>query len=383
MASRAMASQSSLGDTVHIKVGWLKQRVGEGSRPLLEFDDLKDCEFDGGATTFRTVKHTCSYPAPPHKVRMWCSSLGASTNLPATMDLNAFINTFELITEERHTLTMGQLTGGETIALEMLQSDQVSELSGFLLGGAKGAVPPGALVGKTPLGKGAVLTGLDATAAATAEKQVRLSLEEQAQLAREMEAQAAEAEKERRKLADELIAEEEEEARRREKKKAKKRGKKGKAKERKKAAASRGDGDDDDDDDDAPPTTPGCAEKVGGDGADALPAPRGAASVSAARGPVPDERGGGAGSGSSCNGESAIAAGGASDEADDEGWEAAAVDGEAAGNALSDAELVAHLRAQLQRGQAVMRALVMECLAEREAKQELEFQLTQLRARVE
>ena len=69
MASRAMASQSSLGDTVHIKVGWLKQRVGEGSRPLLEFDDLKDCEFDGGATTFRTVKHTCSYPAPPHKVR--------------------------------------------------------------------------------------------------------------------------------------------------------------------------------------------------------------------------------------------------------------------------------------------------------------------------
>ena len=75
--------------------------------------------------------------------------------------------------------------------------------------------------------------------------------------------------------------------------------------------------------------------------------------------------------------------GGASDEADDEGWEAAAVDGEAAGNALSDAELVAHLRAQLQRGQAVMRALVMECLAEREAKQELEFQLTQLRARVE
>ena len=122
-----MASQSlSLGDTVHIKVGWLKQRVGEGSRPLLEFDDLKDCEFDGGATTFRTVKHTCSYPAPPHKVRMWCSSLGASTNLPATMDLNAFINTFELITEERHTLTMGQLTGGETIALEMLQSDQVS-----------------------------------------------------------------------------------------------------------------------------------------------------------------------------------------------------------------------------------------------------------------
>ena len=105
--------------------------------------------------------------------------------------------------------------------------------------------------------------------------------------------------------------------------------------------------------------------------------------MSAARGPVPDERGGGAGSGSSCNGESAIAAGGASDEADDEGWEAAAVDGEADGNALGDAELVAHLRAQLQRGQAVMRALVMECLAEREAKQELEFQLTQLRARVE
>ena len=41
------------------------------------------CAVDGGATTFRTVKHTCSYPAPPHKVRMWCSSLGASTNLPA------------------------------------------------------------------------------------------------------------------------------------------------------------------------------------------------------------------------------------------------------------------------------------------------------------
>ena len=125
---------------------------------------------------------------------MWCSSFGASTDLPCTMELNVFINTFELITEvrlpaapspllsraiacarrqrvsysaptltaarlrlaprdiaspcsatlalaaarisrsasrpyrplppiqERHTLAMAHLTGGETIAFEMVQA---------------------------------------------------------------------------------------------------------------------------------------------------------------------------------------------------------------------------------------------------------------------
>ena len=41
------------------------------------------------------------------------------------MDLNMFINTFELITEERHSLEQAHLSGGETIAFEMLQGEQV------------------------------------------------------------------------------------------------------------------------------------------------------------------------------------------------------------------------------------------------------------------
>ena len=121
--------------SITIKVSWLKQKVDEDKKqPVLEFDEQQHYTFDRRTTTFRMVKHSCSYPAPPHKVRMWCSSLGASTDLPSMMDLNLFINTFELITEERHSLEMAHLSGGETIAFEMLQGEQVSELSTFLLG---------------------------------------------------------------------------------------------------------------------------------------------------------------------------------------------------------------------------------------------------------
>ena len=139
------------------------------------------------------VKHACSYPAPPHKVRMWCSSLGAQPDLPSVMDLNMFINTFELITEERHTLEMAHLTGGETIAFEMVQSDQMSELSGFLLGNTKAGL------------KGPVLSDATQHQKSGEEKgvfNVRVSKEE-----------VAKAEEERSRLADELIAEEEEEVR--------------------------------------------------------------------------------------------------------------------------------------------------------------------------
>ena len=99
---------------IQVKVAWLKQKKEEddASRlPMLDFDEQQVQSFDRRRTTFRMVKHQCSYPAPPHKVRMWCSSLGASTDLPSSMDLNTFINTFELITEEKHTLEMAHLTG--------------------------------------------------------------------------------------------------------------------------------------------------------------------------------------------------------------------------------------------------------------------------------
>ena len=122
-------------DDVTVKVAWLKQKKADAARlPMLDFDEQQQHNFNRQRTTFRMVKHQCSYPAPPHKVRMWCSSLGASPDLPPTMDLNTFINTFELITEEKHTLEMAHLTGGETIAFEMVQGEQISELSTFLLG---------------------------------------------------------------------------------------------------------------------------------------------------------------------------------------------------------------------------------------------------------
>ena len=92
---------------IQVKVAWLKQKKEDEDSnrlPMLDFDEQQVQSFDRRRTTFRMVKHACSYPAPPHKVRMWCSSLGASTDLPSSMDLNTFINTFELITEEKHTL---------------------------------------------------------------------------------------------------------------------------------------------------------------------------------------------------------------------------------------------------------------------------------------
>lgn len=96
--------------SINIKVSWLKQNLAAGtSQPVLEFDEQQLFHFDPHQTTFRMVKHSCSYPAPPHKVRMWCSSFGAATELPLSMELNVFINTFELITEEKHTLAMVRL----------------------------------------------------------------------------------------------------------------------------------------------------------------------------------------------------------------------------------------------------------------------------------
>ena len=178
--------------SVKIKVSWLKQKVDDvTNQPLLEFDEQQFSSFDPRCTTFRMVKHACSYPAPPHKVRMWCSSLGAQPDLPSVMDLNMFINTFELITEERHTLEMAHLTGGETIAFEMVQSDQMSELSGFLLGNTKAGLKGPAL--SDPAGLSHPKLG---------KAKVALTKE-----------QAAKAEEEKSRLAEELIAEEEEEAR--------------------------------------------------------------------------------------------------------------------------------------------------------------------------
>jgi len=92
---------------IKIKVSWLKQKLAEGRRqPVLDFDEQQIFHFDPHRTTFKMVKHSCSYPAPPHKVRMWCSSFGAANDLPLSMELNVFINTFELITEEKHSLAM-------------------------------------------------------------------------------------------------------------------------------------------------------------------------------------------------------------------------------------------------------------------------------------
>ena len=232
---------------IQVKVAWLKQKKEDEDSnrlPMLDFDEQQVQSFDRRRTTFRMVKHACSYPAPPHKVRMWCSSLGASTDLPSSMDLNTFINTFELITEEKHTLEMAHLTGGETIAFEMVQGEQPTELSSFLLG----AQPP-KIVDKhnlkaslassvqklAELGIGGLRAsdlrgGTAASLLASA-----LTTEEQEQITTALREEAAAAEVQRRKLADELIAEEEEEARRREKKKAKKKGKKEKQKEKKKA----------------------------------------------------------------------------------------------------------------------------------------------------
>ena len=226
-------------DEVRIKCAWLKQKKvdDETKLPLLDFDEQTQHTFNRRKTTFRMVKHSCSYPAPPHKVRMWCSSLGAAPDLPPSMDLNMFINTFELITEEKHTLEMAHLTGGETIAFEMVQGEQLSELSTFLLGSKAGGAqikPKIVTVDKRTIKQSLTQSVQKLAEELEAERahargeppHAPLSKEEKSRLALVLKEQAAAAELERKKMADELIAEEEEEARRREKKKAKKKGKK-------------------------------------------------------------------------------------------------------------------------------------------------------------
>jgi len=270
-----------------IKVAWLKQQKAEeeGTLPLLDFDEQQYFTFDRRHTTFRMVKHSCSYPAPPHKVRMWCSSLGASPNLPSTMDLNTFINTFELITEEKHTLEMAHLTGGETIAFEMVQ-EQASELSTFLLG----AQPPNTQLSLKP-----PAAALRPSVPRQADEDPALSgssLEPPGTARLEnLSEQKKAAEAHRRKLADELVKEEEEEARRREKAKAKKRAKKEKQKEKKKAqGAGATVGDDDDDDDDDGKAEGGAGAVVGA----------GVAESSLSGGGGSGGRGGGSGGGGVC-----------------------------------------------------------------------------------
>ena len=212
--------------SIQVKIAWLKQKKDDDKRlPLLDFDDQQFYTFDCRRTTFRMVKHSCSYPAPPHKVRMWCSSLGASPDLPSTMDLNTFINTFELITEEKHTLEIAHLTGGETIAFEMVQGEQVSELSTFLLGAQLKQPTKIVTVDKKNLKEsltqsvqkladefGDVGRGdLSALGVGGSTAAQFLTLEEQARIASVLKKQAVAAELQRKKLADELIAEEEEE----------------------------------------------------------------------------------------------------------------------------------------------------------------------------
>ena len=192
--------------------------------PFLDFDDQQVYTFDRRRTTFRMVKHSCSYPAPPHKVRMWCSSLGASPDLPSSMDLNTFINTFELITEEKHTLEIAHLTGGETIAFETVQGEQMSELSTFLLGAQLKQSTKIVTVDKKNLNHSLKQSvqkladefesgRADLSALSGVHASPILTIEEQARIASVLKEQAIAAELQRKKLADELIAEEEEEVR--------------------------------------------------------------------------------------------------------------------------------------------------------------------------
>ncbi|EOD28555.1 hypothetical protein EMIHUDRAFT_100016 [Emiliania huxleyi CCMP1516] len=232
-ASTALAA--SPPPKIEVKVSWLKQKPVAGNRqPVLEFDEQQLHAFPPETTTFRQVKHECSYPAPPHKVRMWCSSFGAAADLPTTMELNVFINTFELITEEKHTLSMAHLTGGETIAFEMVQGEHVSELSGFLLGDHVGRAKKGqggAASGQAQLvlpgGVNAPAGILQPLAQARAASELKQKVDAAAQLSNQLAAASD--------SRDELIAEEEEEKAKREKKKAKKKGKKDKQREKKKA----------------------------------------------------------------------------------------------------------------------------------------------------
>ena len=390
--------------SVRIKVSWLKQKVDDATnQPLLEFDEQQFSSFDPRCTTFRMVKHACSYPAPPHKVRMWCSSLGAQSDLPSVMDLNMFINTFELITEERHTLEMAHLTGGETIAFEMVQSDQMSELSGFLLGNTKAGLKGPALSDPAAFAPGKP---------GGAEKPMSKE-------------QAAKAEEERSRLAEELIAEEEEEARRKENQKAKKKKKKDKQKEKKKAVATK-DGDDEGEETDKDPgsdenepegegdpasararlgsaaarrdgsrscATGGCddtattqptthrasapSEGAGGAGGAGGSRPGGGAMGAAHDGC--GACGGGGGRGAATVGQGTIDAGSAASWAEAEaggtGGAAAQVPRAAQGRGSEVsgggdvAEEIRSLQLQLRRSEDVIHALIAQCLEERRAKE--------------
>ncbi len=70
-ASAAPAAASGEApQKIEVTVAWLKQKVADGSRqPILHFDEQQQYTFDAVKTTFRMVKHSCSYPAPPHKAR--------------------------------------------------------------------------------------------------------------------------------------------------------------------------------------------------------------------------------------------------------------------------------------------------------------------------
>jgi len=388
--------------SVRIKVSWLKQKIDDvTNQPLLEFDEQQFSSFDPRCTTFRMVKHACSYPAPPHKVRMWCSSLGAQPDLPSVMDLNMFINTFELITEERHTLEMAHLTGGETIAFEMVQSDQMSELSGFLLGNTKAGL------------KGPVLSDPAAFAPGKPGGDDKPMSKEQ----------AAKAEAERSRLAEELIAEEEEEARRKENQKAKKKKKKDKQKEKKKAVVTK-DGDDDGDETDKDPGsdenepepepapapapapasgsaaarrdgTRSCASGGCGDTASSQPTTHRASAPSEGAGGAGGTRlgggamgatrdgcgacGGGGGRGAATMGGGAIDTGSAASGADAPGGGTGGAVAQVPrvaqgrGNEVSGggdvAEELRSLQLQLRRSEDVIHALIAQCLEERRAKE--------------
>ena len=67
----AMAAAASM---IEVKVAWLKQKKEEDSSrlPMLDFDEQQVFSFDRRRTTFRMVKHSCSYPAPPHHSHVTC-----------------------------------------------------------------------------------------------------------------------------------------------------------------------------------------------------------------------------------------------------------------------------------------------------------------------
>jgi len=375
-ASAATASTASTAlaasppPKIEVKVSWLKQKPVAGNRqPVLEFDEQQLHAFPPETTTFRQVKHECSYPAPPHKVRMWCSSFGAAADLPTTMELNVFINTFELITEEKHTLSMAHLTGGETIAFEMVQGEHVSELSGFLLGDHVGRAKKGqggAASGQAQLvlpgGVNAPAGILQPLAQARAASELKQKVDAAAQLSNQ--------------LAAELIAEEEEEKAKREKKKAKKKGKKDKQREKKKAlageppAAKAAGGSEEEEEDNSEEEQPAASSSSA-----SAPAASGAGGSSAG-----GSRSGGSGSAGGASSSAAAQGGRAVGAGSPSGGEAGAgggaVESEADYEGLSEEQL----RAQVLKSHQLIRALVEQCLLERRSKEALAVQMADYEA---